>query len=139
MTLQNKGTPEAAEGQAETPTPLPWSIEWMNKRVPSSLRGNNTTDFVAGLNSCKAQDADLIVRAVNAHEALTTEVAKLREASMAFAKAWAAWHENSQSWLDGEVIDAGHGIVASLGLEMVEGKKGKQKLVPVVAAREEGA
>lgn len=54
---------------------------------------------------------------------------EIKKAAMAFAKAWAAWHEHGGVTLDPELVDAGHGIVEALGLEMVETSKGKQKLV----------
>lgn len=53
----------------------------------------------------------------------------IKKAAMAFAKAWAAWHEHGGVMLDPELVDAGHGIVEALGLEMVETPRGKQKLV----------
>lgn len=54
---------------------------------------------------------------------------EIKKAAMAFAKAWAAWHEHGGIMLDPELVDAGHGIVEALGLEMVETPRGKQKLV----------
>lgn len=45
----------------------------------------------------------------------------LHDAAMAFADAWAKWHDHDCSILDVELVDAGHGIVEALGLEMIEG------------------
>lgn len=57
---------------------------------------------------------------------------KLEKAARVFAKAWAEWHEHDCSTFDPELIDAGHGIVEALGLEMVQVTGGKQKLVKVL-------
>lgn len=59
---------------------------------------------------------------------------KLQKAAMKFARAWAKWHENSHCWLDEDVIDAGHGILQAMGLEMVETDKGKMRLTPTQGA-----
>lgn len=54
---------------------------------------------------------------------------KLHDAAMTFAKAWAGWHSHGSMIPDPELVDAGHGILEALGLEMV-GKQGyEQKLV----------
>lgn len=54
---------------------------------------------------------------------------EIKKAAMAFAKAWAKWHEHDSMIPDPGLIDAGHGILEALDLEMVEVKGGKQKLV----------
>lgn len=64
----------------------------------------------------------------------TSDAAKLKKAAMTFARAWAAWHEHGSVVLDSDLVDAGHGIIEALNLEMVETPRGKQKLVKKVAS-----
>lgn len=52
----------------------------------------------------------------------------LEKAAKTFAREWARWHENSDQLWHHELIDAGHGILEALGLEMVETKTGSQQL-----------
>ncbi len=52
----------------------------------------------------------------------------VEQAAKTFAREWARWHENIDFIPHPELVDAGHGILEALGLEMVETKKGKQQL-----------
>lgn len=55
--------------------------------------------------------------------------AGLQKAAMAFAEAWASWHNHTDPMPDLGVIEAASGLLEALGVDMVDGEDGLVKLV----------
>lgn len=59
---------------------------------------------------------------------MVLETPKLRKAAIKFAKAWASWHNHDGIMLDDELIDASHGILEAIDLELGDNGEGETVL-----------
>lgn len=59
----------------------------------------------------------------------TSRSAQVHSAALVFAKAWAAWHNTSEVMPSHDVIESASGILEALGVDMIEGRTGKYRIV----------